>query len=116
MVEMELFWQIGPMTNILNVIQIMIFQSRYPVSHMFNLNRSVLCNSELKAESHFFLESLAAYQELESKLTMYFTMNLAFINYFDNLIKSLEFQILLNRIINEQIVPNSLETVDVEPE
>ena len=61
------------------------------------LNRSVLCNCEIEAENHFLLESLAACQDLESKLTMYFTVNLAFINYFDNLIDSLEFPILLNR-------------------
>ena len=30
MVETKLFWQIGPMTNILNVTSIMIFLSRYP--------------------------------------------------------------------------------------
>ena len=53
------------------------------------LNRSVLCNCEIKAENHFLLESLAACQETQSKLIMYFT---AFINYFDNLTDCLELQ------------------------
>ena len=36
------------------------------------LNRSVLCNCEVKAENHFLLESLPTCQETQSKLIMYF--------------------------------------------
>ena len=43
---------------------------------------------EIEAENNFVLESLAVYQVSESKLTMYFTVNLAFINYLDDLTKS----------------------------
>ena len=43
-------------------------------------------------------------------------MNLAFGNYFDNLTKSLEFQILLKRSTYHQILPIILETFDFEPE
>ena len=57
------------------------------------LNSPVLCNCEIEAEYHIPLESLAACEELESKLTMYFAVNYAFVNYFDNLHKSLEFPI-----------------------
>ena len=60
MVEMKLVWQIGPMTNILNVTSITIFLPGFPV-------------------------------------------NLAFINYFDNLIDSLKSPILLNRSTYKQI-------------
>ena len=52
------------------------------------LNRGVLCHCKIEAENHFLFKSLAACQELESKLTMYFIVNLAFINYFDNLTDS----------------------------
>ena len=80
------------------------------------LNRSVLCNCEIEAENPFLLEPLAAYQESESKLIIYFTVNLVFVNYFDNLTKSLKFPILLNRTTYEQISPFSLETLVLEPE
>ena len=73
------------------------------------LNRSVLCNCEIEADNHFLLES-------KSKFTMYFTVNLAFVNYFDNLTKSLEFPILLNKTTHKQTLPISLETFDFEPE
>ena len=56
------------------------------------LNQGVLCNCENKAKIHFPLESLAPCQDTKSKLVMYFMVNTAFINYFDNLIDSLNFQ------------------------
>ena len=43
-------------------------------------------------------------------------MNLIFVSYFDNLTKSLEFPILLNRTTYKQILPFSLETFDFNPE
>ena len=50
-------------------------------SHLYMLvNRSVLCNCGIEEENHFLLESLAACQDVNSKLAMYFT---AFINYLD---------------------------------
>ena len=39
-------------------------------------------------ENHFLLESLAVCQETQSKLIMYFMVNAAFINYFDNMTDS----------------------------
>ena len=50
------------------------------------LERNVLCNCDIEAESNFLLESLAACGEQEnenenSDLEMYFTVNLAFVNY-----------------------------------
>ena len=43
-------------------------------------------------------------------------MDLAFINYFDNLNNSLKFPILLNRTTYEQNLLISLEAFDFEPE
>ena len=53
-------------------------------SHLYVLvSRSVLCNCSIEAENHFLLELLAAYQDVNSKLVMHFTVNTAFINYLD---------------------------------
>ena len=56
------------------------------------VNRSVLCNCGMEAENHYLLESLAACQDTNSKLTMYFMVNTDFVNYLDkfpNLTESL---------------------------
>ena len=45
------------------------------------LNRSILCNCDKEAESNFLLESLAACDISNMDLVMYFTVNLAFVNY-----------------------------------
>ena len=61
-------------------------------SHPYVLmNRSILCNCNIETESNFLLESLAACGNSKTKtdLVMYFTVNLAFVNYFDNIIKPL---------------------------
>ena len=67
-------------------------------SHPYVLvNRSVLCNCGIEVENHFLLKSLAACQDTNSKLTMYFMVNNAFGNYLDkfpNLMESLEFPII----------------------
>ena len=60
---------------------------------------------EIEVENYLLLESLAACQESASKLTKYFTVNLAFISYFENLTDSLKFPTLLNRTTYEQILP-----------
>ena len=55
-------------------------------SHPYVLvNRSVLCNSSIEADNQYLLESLAACDNSKrnSKLTMYFTINMAFANYLD---------------------------------
>ena len=55
------------------------------------MNRSILCNCDVEAESNFILESLAACEGSETKtdLEMHFTLNLAFVNYFDDMIEEL---------------------------
>ena len=73
------------------------------------VNRSVLYNCRTKVENNFHLELLAACHDAESKLVMYFTVNIAFVNYLDNLAESLKFSILLNRTTHEQTLPISLQ-------
>ena len=54
------------------------------LSHPYGLvNRIVLCNCSIEADNHYLLESLAACDNRDSKLTMYFTINTAFANYLD---------------------------------
>ena len=69
-------------------------------SHPYVLvNRCVLCNCCIEAENHLLLESLAACQDTNSKLIMYFTINTTFDNYLDyfpNLTESLQFPIIRN--------------------
>ena len=80
-------------------------------SHPYILvNRSVLCNCGIEADNHFLLESLAACENTNSKLTMYFTVNTAFVNYlvkFPNLTETLEILVIKDRITFEQTLPIS---------
>ena len=72
------------------------------------VNRSVLCNCGIEVKNHFLLKSLAACQDTNSKLTIYFTVNTAFVNYLDrypNLTESLEFSIIRNKTAFEQTLP-----------
>ena len=65
----------------------------------------------LEADNHYLLESLAACDNMNPKLIMYFTINTAFANYLDmfpNLTESLELQTIKNRTTFEQILPVSL--------
>ena len=53
-------------------------------SHPYVLaNRSILCNCSIEADNHHLLESIAACNRKIIKLTMYFTINLAFTNFLD---------------------------------
>ena len=70
-----------------------------------------MCNCGIEAENHFLLESLAACQDTNLKLIMYFTVNTVFVNYLDqfpNLTESLEFLIIKNKTTFEQVLPISL--------
>ena len=85
-------------------------------SHPYVLmNRSILCNCNIEAESNFLLESLAACDNSETKtdLVMYFTVNLAFLNYLDNVMESLGIPVLRNWTTQEQILPLSVESFEV---
>ena len=47
------------------------------------VNRSVLCDCGVEADNYILLKSLAACQDTNSELVMYFTVNMAFVNYLD---------------------------------
>ena len=81
------------------------------------MNRSILCNCDIEAESNFLLESLAACEGPDAKtdLEIHFTVNLAFMNYFDDILENLGKQISLNWTTQEQILPISLETFEISP-
>ena len=78
------------------------------------MHQSILCNCDIEAESNFLLESLAACEGPEAKtdLEMHFTVNLAFVNYFE---EELGKHISLNWTTQEQILPISLDTFEINP-
>ena len=78
--------------------------------------RSVLCNSEIEAENHFLLESLAACHCTKSKLVMYFKVSTAFIKYLDDMTNSLKIPILLNQTTHQQTLPISSQSFDFDPD
>ena len=85
-------------------------------SHPYILmNRSILCNCNVEAESNFLLESPAACKGSETKtdLEMHFTINLAFMNYFDDIIEELRIHVLRNWTTQEQMLPLSIETFEI---
>ena len=53
--------------------------------------------------------------EAKTDLEMHFTVNLAFVNYFEDMIEELGKQILLNCTTQEQILPISLKTFEISP-
>ena len=62
-------------------------------------------------ENNFLLESLAACQDVNSELVMYFMQNKAFVNYLDqidNLTETLEVPILMDKTTFKQTLPISL--------
>ena len=87
-------------------------------SHPYILmNRSILCNCDIEAESNFLLESLAACENSGTKidLEMYFTVNLAFVDYFDKAIEELGIPVLRNWTTQEHVLPFSVETLEISP-
>ena len=99
--------------NINNYIPIKIPSHPYVL-----VNRSVLCHCGIEVENHFLLESLAACQDTNSRLVMYFTINTAFINYLDqfpNLTETLEVPIIENKTTFEQVLPISLNISKFNP-
>ena len=81
-------------------------------SHPFVLvDRSVLCYCGIEAGNHYLLESLAACDNRDFKLIMFFTINAAFANYlemFPNLTDSLQIMLIKKRTTYEQILPITL--------
>ena len=81
------------------------------------MNQSILCNCDIEAESNFHLESLAACEGPDAKtdLEMHFTVNLAFMNYFNDILENVGKQISLNWTTQEQILPILLKTFEIDP-
>ena len=53
-------------------------------SHPYVLvNRSILCNCGIEVENNFLLEYLAACQDIDTNLVMYFAVHAVFVNYID---------------------------------
>ena len=82
------------------------------------LNRTVLCNCIIEAESNFLLESIAACdpERDDVDLEIYFVANTAFLNYFDELINTLDIPAFHNIARQEHILPISLESNDFDEE
>ena len=78
------------------------------------INRTILCNCGIEAEDNFILESIAACPGKLSALTMYFTVNTAFMHYFESLTNNLETNILQNWKMHVQVLPISLQTFDFD--
>ena len=75
------------------------------------LDRNILCNCDIEAESNFLLKSLATCGEHEKPdLEMYFTVNLAFVDYLEELNETINTPINRNWTSIKQPLPISLES------
>ena len=77
------------------------------------LKRSFLCNCDIHAEEHSLLESIATCPGKQSDMTIYYTVNTAFMPYLDNFreepeVPSLEMN--QNWTTKEQVLPISLQS------
>ena len=73
------------------------------------VNRSVLCICSIEADNHYLLESIAACDNRNSKLIMYFTINMAFANYLDMFPNPTEsFPLIRDRTTYEQTLSLNL--------
>ena len=79
------------------------------------MNRSILCNCNVEADSNLLLESLAACEGSQTKTDLEITINLAFMNYFDDIIEELGIPVLRNWTTQEQILLLSVETFEISP-
>ena len=80
------------------------------------LDRNILCNCDIEAESNFLLESLAACNEHEKpNLEMYFMVNLAFMDYLEQLNETLNTPINRNWMNAKQPVPISVDSFQINP-
>ena len=78
------------------------------------LDRKILCNCDTEAESNFLLESLAACNEHEKPdLEMYLTVNLAFMDYLEQLNETLTTSINRNWTNAKQPIPISLDSFHI---
>ena len=75
------------------------------------LDRNILCNCDIEAENNFLLELLAVCGEHDKPdLEMYLTVNLAFVDYLEELNESIKTPINRNWTSFKQPLPVSLES------
>ena len=80
------------------------------------LDRNILFNCNIEAESNFLLESLAACDEhYKPDLEMYFTVNIAFMDYLAQLNVTLNTPINRNWMSVKQPIPISLDSFQINP-
>ena len=80
------------------------------------LDRNILCNCDIEAKSNFLLETLVACSDHEKPdLEMYFTINLAFANYLDQLDETVSIPIERNWTHKMQVLPISIEGFNITP-
>ena len=89
---MKLFWLIGLVLKRIVCSTCNNIPIEIPSHPCVLLNGMVLCNCIIEAESNFLLECIAACDpEIDDvDLEMYFMANTAFLNYFDELINTLD--------------------------
>ena len=78
------------------------------------VNRVIVCNCELEAEERFLLDSFAACSYEPDSFKMYLTINLAFINYFDNWTDSNLPSINIDITEQEQTLPLTLQDLNLK--
>ena len=84
-------------------------------SHLYVLLKgTVLCNCNREVEDNFLLEYIATCPGKQSALTMYYTVNIAFMHYFDSLTDNLDTHISENWTTQEQVFPISLQTFEFD--
>ena len=98
---------------------ITIFQSKFKVHPYVLLKRSVLCNCAIEADNNFLWKSIAVCPGKPSVLTMHYTANTEFMNYFDNLIEQSEIEkmdmnIFKNQTTEQQVFPIALQTSEFD--
>ena len=87
------------------------FPNKIPSHPHVLLKRTVLCNCGIEAEDNFLLESIAACPGKQSALTMYYTVNTAFMYYFDSLTDNLDAHILPNWTTTRTVFSNFMTNI-----
>ena len=78
------------------------------------LDRNILCSCNIEAKRNFLLESLAACSEHKKPdLEIYFTVNLAFVNYLDQFNETINIPIERNWTHQKQVLPISIEAFNI---
>ena len=116
MKDTKLFLQIGPIYKRIICTHNNNITVNIPSHPYVLLDRNILCNCDIEAESNFLLESLAACSEHQKPdLEMYFTINLAFANYLDQLNETISIPIERNWTHQIQVLPISIEAFNMNP-